>query len=135
MTAAIAPIGPAALAPRGAIPNWAPATTADEYLRNCREGLEEYSDRRFALLMGWPRVQVFRVKLVAELPEALFERLLDAGICSAKALAGVALALRRGRNCGDVERCPHCGGVLRVRYPIGKAARSVIATWLDEGQP
>jgi integrase len=29
-------------------PNWQPATTIDDYLRNCREGLEEYPDRRAA---------------------------------------------------------------------------------------
>ena len=125
------------VAPRGAIPNWQPATTVDDYIRNCREGLEEYSDRRFAKLMGWPRVQVFRAKLIAEIPKALFERLMadDSGVrISTKALADIALALRRGRDWADIERCPHCGEVLRVRYHISKAARRVIAAWLAEGQ-
>jgi len=35
-------------APRGATPNWQPATTLDDYLRNGREELEKYSDRRAA---------------------------------------------------------------------------------------
>jgi hypothetical protein len=121
-------------APRGgAIPNWQPATTASDYLRNCREGLEEYSDRRFAALMGWPPIQVYRAKLMAELPKALFERLLAAGVLSTKALANVALAFRRGQNDGEVERCPHCGGKLRVRWRVNKAARDAINSWLDDG--
>ena len=37
-------------------PNWRPAETADEYLRNCREGLEQYSDRKFARLTGMSRI-------------------------------------------------------------------------------
>ena len=43
------------MASRGAIANWQPATTAEDYLRNCREGLEEWSERRFAKLSGIPR--------------------------------------------------------------------------------
>jgi hypothetical protein len=124
-------------APRGAIPNWQPATTFDDYIRNCREGLEEYSDRRLARITGWSRMHVFRMHLIAELPKALFERLLAADDIpiSAKALAGIALALRRGQTRADIERCPHCGEALRVRYPVGKAARKVITAWLNEDRP
>jgi hypothetical protein len=49
--------------------NWQPATTADEYLPNCRE-------------------------LMAQLPKELFELLLANGL-SSRAMAQVALALRR----------------------------------------
>ena len=29
-------------------PNWQPAETANDYLRNCQDGLEAYTDRRMA---------------------------------------------------------------------------------------
>jgi hypothetical protein len=50
-------------------PNWRPAENADNYLRNCQEGLEEYSERRLAKLMGIPRAQLWRWKLMADIPE------------------------------------------------------------------
>jgi hypothetical protein len=40
--------------------NWSPATTFEEYVRNVREGLEAYSDRRAARLLGWPRIAIYR---------------------------------------------------------------------------
>jgi hypothetical protein len=64
--------------------NWRPAETFDEYLRNCREGLEERSDRRAAKLLGWSRIHFYRVRLMAELPDDLFEMLLAAGVRSTK---------------------------------------------------
>jgi hypothetical protein len=97
-------------------PNWQPAETIDDYARNIREGLEEYSDRRAAKMLGRSRIYVYRATLMAELPDALLERLLDADVVSSKTLANVALVLRRnGPRSADVERCPHCGEVLRVR--------------------
>ena len=122
-------------APRGAIPNWQPAETIDDYIRNCRDGLEEYSDHRAARLLGWPRIEVWRAKLMAELPPELFERLLEAGITSTKALANVAHAYKTGDNIEEVERCPHCGGVLRIRERVSKAAKAAIRGWLDGGAP
>jgi hypothetical protein len=117
-------------APQGAIPNWQTATTAADYLRNCREGPEDYSDRRFASLMGWSRIRLYRARLMAELPEPLFDRLLDAGVTSSRELANIALAFREGKNTAEGERCPHCGGALRSRYRIGKASRGAIQAWL-----
>ena len=56
------------LAPRGAVlRNWQPAETIEDYLRNCREGSEEYSERRAAQLLGWPRMKVYRAKLMADI--------------------------------------------------------------------
>jgi 8-oxo-dGTP diphosphatase len=96
-------------------PNWQPAETIDDYARNIREGLEEYSDRRAAKLLGRSRIYVYRAKLVAELPDTLFERLLDADVVSSKTLANVALVLRRNDpRSADVERCPHSGEVFCV---------------------
>ena len=45
--------------------NWQPADNIDDYLRNCREGLETYSDRRVAKLWGVSRAWIWRAKLVA----------------------------------------------------------------------
>ena len=49
-------------------PNWQPAETLDDYARNCREGLEDDSDRRAAQLLGRSRMAVYRAKLMAGLP-------------------------------------------------------------------
>jgi hypothetical protein len=119
-------------APRGAIPNWQPAETIDDYIRNCNEGLEKYSQRRACELLGWSRMQLHRARLIGSLPEALFEKLLDHGVLSSKALANVAEALRTGKLIDEIERCPHCGGVLRVRERVGEKARAAIREWLAE---
>jgi hypothetical protein len=49
---------------------------------------------------------------MAELPEALFERLLAAGVLSNKALANVAVALKGDPLSGEIARCPQarCSG-------------------------
>jgi hypothetical protein len=73
---------------------------------------------------------------MSELPEELFEHILQEGrridfSLSTKALAQVALALRKGINdTPEVERCPHCSGVLRVRKLVGKQLAAVISEWL-----
>ena len=59
-------------------PNWRPSETVDDYLRNCREGLEEFSERRVAHLMGLPRMKLWQWRMMAGIPEDLFERLLQA---------------------------------------------------------
>jgi hypothetical protein len=56
--------------------NWSPAETLEDYLRNCEEGLETRSERRVAKLMGVSRAELWRWKMMAELPEDLFEALL-----------------------------------------------------------
>jgi len=68
---------------------------------------------------------------MAEIPEDLFDRLLEAGVHSDRALANVGQALQRG-NTADVERCPHCGGVVRVRQAVDERARDVVNAWLSE---
>jgi hypothetical protein len=111
--------------------NWLPASTDADYLCNCREGLEERSDRRMAKLMGWSRAHMWRVKLMAELPDDLFEALLAAGGCSSKSLAAVALALRRGEARGNAECCPRCGHVLRIRGAVSDAHLAIVNRWLS----
>jgi hypothetical protein len=118
------------VAPRGPVRNWQPATTPDDYVRNCGEGLEEYSERRMAKLMGVPRSFLWRAKLWAELPDALFEQLLAHRV-GTKAMIAVALTLRRDKPSGEVERCPHCGEVLRVRG-VNQKTRNAINAWLAE---
>jgi hypothetical protein len=53
--------------------NWSPAETFGDYVRNCREGLEPWSERRAAKLLGISRAELWRWKLTAELPEDLFD--------------------------------------------------------------
>jgi hypothetical protein len=111
-------------------PNWKPAETPDEYLTNCREGLELYSERRMAKLLGCSRIDVWRMRQMAELPDDLFERLMklhrDGHKMSTKQLAQISVALQRGDfDSASPERCPHCGGELRSRYWISKAALQV----------
>jgi hypothetical protein len=113
-------------------PNWRPAETVDEYVINCREGLENYSERRMATLLGMSRVHLWRAARMAELPDDLFERLLAAGVRSTKALAAVAHMLAKANNVAEVERCPHCGEVLRVRKHINVKAIEVVRQWLAD---
>jgi hypothetical protein len=118
-------------------PNWRPAETIDDYVANCRDGLEQYSDRRGAKIMGVSRAEVWRCRLLAELPQDLWDRLLEMPDCcvpSTTELAYVGQALSGGSepNVREVERCPHCGEVLRVRGRMSEATRKVVNDWLAE---
>ena len=79
--------------------NWQPAETIEDYYRNIEDGLEEYSDRRAAKLMGVSRAWIWRAKLIASLPRDLFELLLAdkptrGHVPSTKELANIARALQ-----------------------------------------
>jgi hypothetical protein len=116
-------------------PNWRPAETAGDYLRNCSEGLEVYSERRAAKLLGMSRIGLWRATLMGEIPEELFEFILaeagKAGIMlSSKSLAQVGLALRTSKNVAEVERCPNCGFVLRVRALVGDRLADIVNEWV-----
>jgi hypothetical protein len=112
-------------------PNWQPATTADEYISNVREGLEPLSKRRLAKLLGMTRIELYRVELMSELPEELFERLLAAGVRSSKGLAAIALAIKRDQPLAhDDERCPHCGWLLRRRRVLSRKSLATVAAYL-----
>jgi hypothetical protein len=98
-------------------PNWQPAETADDYLRNCREGLEEFSERRLASLMGSPRIKLWQMRMMAAIPDDLFELLLRSErLPSTKALAQIGAVLAGKAPKEDVERCPCCGHILRTRW-------------------
>jgi hypothetical protein len=111
-------------------PNWRPAETAEDYLRNCREGLEEYSQRRLAKLMGVPRMMLWQSRMMAEIPEELFERLLR-NKPSTKAPAQIGAALTGRAPAKDIERCPCCGYVLRVRW-LRQDLVTIVNEWLSE---
>ncbi len=115
-------------------PNWQPAVTAVEYMRNCQEGLEAYSERRMAKLLGISRARLWRWKLMAEIPEELFERLLVEmdHVPSTKELANVGRALYGHGPAQDVEHCPHCGEVLRVRGRWRPSTAKIVNEWLGE---
>src|SRR5262245_12547004 len=97
------PTGSPGSHPHSDRPNWSPADNIEDYLRNCREGLESFSDRRIAKFLGMSRVEAWRSQLMAELPEGLFEHILAKTRGSkirltTKALAQIAVALRRNDN-------------------------------------
>jgi hypothetical protein len=115
--------------------NWQPAASPDEYLRNCREGIEEFSERRYAKLTGLTRKQIWVGKCYAAIPSDLFEMLLDDRKATGRDLNGRSLlAIGRGFLDQDApdeaERCPHCREVIRLRRAIDPRDRDVVARWL-----
>jgi hypothetical protein len=72
--------------------------------------------------------------MMAWLPDDLFEALLKGGPRrqSSKSLAAVAVALQNGGPVGDAERCPHCGGVLRVRPSVSRENIQIVVQWMDK---
>ncbi len=115
-------------------PNWQPAQTADAYLRNCDDGLETYSERRMAKLLGVSRTTLWRWKWMGEIPDELFERLLDRAdrVPSTTEFANIGRALYGRGPAHDVERCPHCGEVLRVRGRWRPSTAKIVNEWLRE---
>ncbi len=115
-------------------PNWRPAETAKEYVSNCQEGLEAYSERRMAKMLGVSRARLWRWKLMAGIPEELFEHLLveTDHVPSTKELANVGRALNGRGPAHDAEYCPHCGEVLRVRGRWRSSTARIVNQWLSE---
>ncbi|NIA67574.1 hypothetical protein HBA54_03125 [Pelagibius litoralis] len=112
-------------------PNWQVAETADDYIRNVQDGLEPYSERRLAKLLGVSRMAVYRWQAMAEIPESLFEELLAQDKPpSRRELAAIGLALEGKGSNRDVESCPHCGGVLRIRRSWTKETEEIVNDWL-----
>jgi hypothetical protein len=119
-------------------PNWRPADNPDDYLRNCKEGLEKYSQRRMAKLLGISRMQAWRWELMAQIPEDLFNLLMEKSKRkpSTKSLAAVGEHLRNQLNGGghmvkhDDETCPNCGYVLRRRHHMSDETIKIVNEWL-----
>ena len=118
-------------------PNWRPAETVEEYSRNVEEGLEKASVERLTKLLGMGRMRSWRARQMAEIPDGLFYRLLKGDFKGTKQLAQIGLALRRGdgNHPTEIERCPHCGEIVRVRWLVGTKARKIIQQWIDDGMP
>jgi hypothetical protein len=118
-------------------PNWRKARTFEEYQRNCEEGLEQWSERRAAKLLGLSRVTLWRAQMVAEIPGDLFDRLLVAASAgkipmSERLFAAIGRALKTGDLLHrEVECCPNCGHKLRVRPHISHAAIKIVSDWLN----
>ena len=55
--------GPPGSHPHADQPNWKPADNADDYLRNCEDGLEKFSERRFAKLFGASRIELLILRM------------------------------------------------------------------------
>lgn len=117
--------------------NWKPADTFEEFMANCREGLETFSERRAAKLLGVSRADIQRWVFMASLPKDLFERLLTSHRQTGrrigeKEMAAIALALQGRTRSHEVEHCPHCRGVIRVRLPWHKTTGKIVNEWLSE---
>jgi hypothetical protein len=113
-------------------PNWQPAENLSDYLRNCEAGLEVYSDRHLANLMGISRAHVWRMRLVANLPDDLFDLLLKLRpVPTISELASISRALSGQSLSHGAEYCPHCGGLLRIRRRWRDSAARVVNDWLQ----
>lgn len=113
-------------------PNWRPAETGDDYLRNCQEGLEQYSERRMASLLGLPRMKLWQMRMMAAIPEGLFERLVRSRPRT-KALAQIGALLAGNTPQTDVEHCPCCGCVLRTRG-VRPDLVTIVNEWRSENE-
>jgi hypothetical protein len=93
------------------------------------------SQRQAAKAMGVSRAELWRWKAVGNIPKGLLQRLKEA-----KPLVGVRELVEIGRlfagrsgRAHEVERCPHCTGVLRFRRRWRPHITKVITDWLGEG--
>jgi hypothetical protein len=119
-------------------PNWQPAETIEDYFRQCEEGLENFSGRRMAKLFGISRAALWRWRLMAQIPEDLFNLLMEKSKrrLSTKSLAAVGRIYRQASQNGDttvgadVELCPHCGEVLRLRHHLSDDTIKIVNDWL-----
>jgi hypothetical protein len=122
--------GPPGGHPHADQPNWQPATTFEEYLRNCDEGLEEYSERRVSKILGMSRAKIWRAKMAAAIPPELFERLMEQDEPpKLRELANIGRLLSEGSITREIETCPHCGGVTRERAGISLGSLTILKDW------
>jgi len=122
-------------------PNWQPEDEFNEYWNKVRDGKEKFSNKRYAEeVLGMSRAAWWRCRLMADLPEGLIQyicqKVTDGKIKKvpgARTMARLALALRRGENLKpEIERCPHCGEVLRERRVVNDNLRDIVVQWAEE---
>jgi hypothetical protein len=123
-------------------PNWRPGDDDANELQIQKIGdalRDGASERHLAKLLDLSRMQLWRGKMAARIPEPLLDRLFEArraGLIKAlsmKSLAAIGRALEDGELLrGEVERCPNCGHTLRVRPDVSQAVINVVADWIQE---
>jgi hypothetical protein len=83
-----------------------------------------------AKLMGWSRTHAYRVHLMGQLPDDLFEALVTSRpVPSTREFAAVALTLQ-GRHRFETQHCPNCGHLLRVRAGFSVRTARTVDRWL-----
>jgi hypothetical protein len=113
----VEPNGPPGSHPHADRPNWHQAENFDDYRRNCAEGLEQWSERRVAKLLGMTRASLWPAQLMAATPKELFERLMALKPRPARKELELVGRIFRGDDnpAVEIERCPHCGKMIRHR--------------------
>jgi hypothetical protein len=120
-------------------PNWQPGDDdADELIRQKIEDAlrDGKGERHIAKLLGVSRMAFWRGRLLNAIPSGLLERLLAARV----GLKAMLYISRLGCDpdnipADEVERCPHCGHVLRVRNKSILRALDVMQQWVRDGSP
>jgi hypothetical protein len=118
-------------------PNWEPGDEDDDELltQKIADALRDgKSERQIAKLLGIPRSAFWKGRAMAVIPNGLFERLMAARV-------GVKALIYIGRLGSDpnnipaveIERCPHCGHVLRARNKSILWALDIFQRWLVDG--
>ena len=99
-------------------PNWQPGDDDVEelQLQKLADALRDgKSERQIAKLLGVSRMMFWRGRAYAAIPPALFERLSAARVgTKAKIYIGRLFNGDEDKLAPEVERCPHCGALLRV---------------------
>lgn len=103
-------------------------------MANCREGLEKYSERRFAELAGMQRTLVHRMKMMSRIPKDLFDQLMLMKKVSTKEMATIGALLAGKTPAVDAPRCWSCGAVQRERKPMSAEAEKTLNEWLASKQ-
>jgi hypothetical protein len=127
--------------PPGSLRNWRPGDddTDDLLSQKIADALRDgKSERQIAKLLGLSRTHIWRIKMMANIPESLLNRLFAARSAgtiplSTKSLAAIGRCLKDGELLrGEIECCPNCGHQLRVRPDVSPAAMKIVADWYDE---
>ena len=91
------------------------------YMQMVLDGEAEFSVSEVARLLGWSRMHVHRAIILASVPEAEFERVMDYLMAAGKRLSTTAIAdeIRRGRS------GPHLSRVLPELWPCPEGAQAM----------